>query len=228
MDYDNLLELVKKRRSIRRFKPQPLPDEYIDKIIEAARWAPSGSNSQPWEFIVVKKQEVKDKIIQLIDENNNLMRKIEVIREPELRMRWGSPGYVHAPVFIILCGDTRTKDAYPLNAVLERGSSIFTSSLANCFLYMNLAVTSLGLGAQWVSAIAHPYVQSLTKDLLSVPKELEFYDMMAVGYPDMEPRPRLVRANEEMVHYDYYDKTKFRTEQQLRDFIASLRRGPEK
>ena len=61
MDYDGLLELVKTRRSIRRFKPEPVPDEYINRIIEAARWAPSGFNSQPWEFVVVKKPELRAK-----------------------------------------------------------------------------------------------------------------------------------------------------------------------
>jgi nitroreductase len=45
MDYDGLLELFKKRRSIRKFKPASISDEYVDKIIEAARWAPSGANS---------------------------------------------------------------------------------------------------------------------------------------------------------------------------------------
>ena len=225
MDYESLLELVKKRRSIRKFKPEPIPDEYVDKIIEAARWAPSGANSQPWEFIVVKKQELRDRIIELIKEQTELTRKMEATREPELRFRWQAAGYGRAPVFIILGGDTRTKNAYPLNTTMQRGGSIFNSSLASAFLYMQLAATSLGLGAQWVSAISYPYVQSFTKELLGVPTELEFYDMMAVGYPDAEPRPRLVRAKEEMVHYDHYDQTKFRTEAGVKEFIATLRRG---
>ncbi len=67
MNYESLLELVKKRRSIRKFKPEPIPDEYVGKIIEAARWAPSGANSQPWEFIVIKKQELRDRFVELID-----------------------------------------------------------------------------------------------------------------------------------------------------------------
>ena len=53
MDYDSLLELVKNRRSIRKFKTDPVSDEHIDKILEVARQAPSGLNSQPWEFIVI-------------------------------------------------------------------------------------------------------------------------------------------------------------------------------
>ena len=224
MEYDSLLQLVQKRRSVRKFKPDPIPADYIDKIIEVARWAPSAANSQPWEFIVIKKEKVRDAIIDLIKENNDFVKKIELIRKPATRYKWVAPGYVRAPVFIILCGDSRTKEAYPLRAVLERGTSHFTSSLANCFLYMNLAATALGLGSQWVSAIAFNYVQTLVKQLLQVPKEIEFYDMMAVGYPDIEPKPRLVRNKEELIHYDRYDKIKFRSEKAVQDFVASLRK----
>jgi len=64
MDYESFLELVENRRGIRRFKPDPIPDEYIDKIIEAARWAPSGFNLQPWEFVVVKDKKLKDSIVE--------------------------------------------------------------------------------------------------------------------------------------------------------------------
>jgi len=226
MDYEGFLELIKKRRSIRKFRPDPIPDEYVDKIIEAARWAPSGGNSQPWEFIVVKKQELRNEIIELIKEGyGSLEAKMEATREPELRFHFAPPGFVRAPVFIILCGNPRTREAYPVSAQ-ARGDSIFNSSLANAFLYMQLAVTSLGLGAQWVSAIAVPYVQYTSKKLLGIPVEMEFYDMLAVGYPDMEPGPRLVRAREEMVHYDYYNKDLFRTEEKVKEFIATLRRGP--
>lgn len=229
MDYQSLLELVKRRRSIRRFKPEPIPDEYVDKIIEAARWAPSGANSQPWEFIVIRKEETKQKIVQLIKEHQALTSKMEFTREPALRtlgqLKVERFGYEDAPVFIILCGDTRTKEAYPLNTTLQRGQSVFDSSLASAFLYMQLAVTTLGLGGQWVSAIRNVFVQCLVKDLLGIPNELEIYDMLAVGYPATEPKPRLVRAKEEMVHHEYYDRVKFRSDKQIKDFIATLRKG---
>ncbi len=77
MNYDAFLELVKKRRSIRRFKPDSVPDEYIEKIIEAARWAPSGANSQPWEFVVIKDQETKDKIVDLINDTKEQAYRME-------------------------------------------------------------------------------------------------------------------------------------------------------
>ncbi len=136
-----------------------------------------------------------------------------------------SPGFANAPVFIILCGDPKTNDAFPLTATLQSGEQNFISGLASAFLYMHLAASTLGLGSQWVTSLANPYVQSLTKDFLGILGELRIYDMMAVGYPAFRPGPRLVRAKEEMVHYDYYDKAKFRTPEEVKEFIATLRRS---
>ena len=65
MQIDEFLDLARKRRSIRKFKPAPVPDEYIEKIIEAGRWAMSGANGQPWEFIVVKDKETIKKIVEV-------------------------------------------------------------------------------------------------------------------------------------------------------------------
>lgn len=224
MDYEALMELIKNTRSIRRFRPEPIPDDYVDKIIEAGRWAPSAGNSQPWEFIVVKKQELKDSIVEIIMEQNVVSAKMELTREPEQRFH-GQAGpperlyYRDAPVFIIVCGDPRTKDAYPLNIVLQRGETMFLSSLASAFLYMHMAATALGLGSQWVSSTGNPFAQSLIKELLGIPRELVLYDMLAVGYPAVEPTPRFMRAKEEVVHYDCYDKTKLRTDEGVRDFL---------
>ncbi len=209
MDYSGLLELVKKRRSIRSFKPEPIPDEYVDKIIEVARWAPSGVNTQPWEFIVVKKQELRSKIAELVGQAS-----------PPQRL-----GIEDAPVYIILCGDTRARDFFPLSRGTFRADLTLNSSLASAFLYMHLVATTLGLASQWVSATAGPSLQPLIKELLGIPEELEIYDMMAMGYPASEPRPRLVRAREEMVHYDCYDKSLFRTEEKVREFFVIRRRA---
>jgi nitroreductase len=224
VDYEDFLALIKNTRSIRGFRPEPIPDEYVDKIIEAGRWAPSAGNSQPWEFIVVKKQELKDSIVQIIMEQNVFSAKMELTREPEQRFygQAGPPERLHyrdAAAFIIVCGDPRAKDAYPLNIVLQRGESMFLSSLANAFLFMHMAATALGLGSQWVSSTGNPFAQSLIKDLLGIPRELVLYDMLAVGYPAQEPTPRFMRAKEELVHYDHYDKSKFRTDDEVRDFL---------
>lgn len=131
MDYDRLFELVEKRRSVRSFKPDPLPDEYIDKIIEVARWAPSGFHTQPWEFVVVKKKELKDKIA-------------DALRRPSQSA--GQEYFRNAPVLIILLGDWRAKVGLPGNAEEQDRSvdDLFCSSLSQCFFV--LASGSNGIG----------------------------------------------------------------------------------
>jgi len=230
MDYDGFLELVKARRSIRGFKPDPIPDDYVDKIIEAARFAPSGANSQPWEFIVIKDQATKDGIATLVREQGDYSRKVEMTRAEELRMGGPAapvrePAYKNAPVFILVCGDPRTKDAYPLLTTLTRGDSHFASSLASAFLCMTLAATSLGLGSQWLSATGSPYVKPLLQELLDVPEKMDIYDMLVVGYPSYQPKSRFVRERADMVHHGRFDRSRYRTDEEIRQYIALLRKG---
>src|SRR5690242_9832995 len=58
-DYDTLLELVKSRASVRKLKPDPIPDDHVTQILEVGRWAMSGANGQPWDFVVVKDPAIK-------------------------------------------------------------------------------------------------------------------------------------------------------------------------
>ena len=230
MEYESLLTLFKERRSIRQFKPDPIPDETIEKIIEAARWAPSGANSQPWDFIVLKDEGIRKKIAQFIKDFLSIHYKLEHTREPSLQFPSASRpadkiGYEDAPVFIIICGDNRTKQAYPLYTHVEISDAILESSLANAFLYMQLAACTLGLGSQWVSVVRMWYVQCLIRDLLRIPEDFVIYDMFVVGYSASQPKPRPIRAKEEMLHTDYYDKEKLRTPQEIKAFISRIRKG---
>jgi nitroreductase len=181
MDYESLLGLVKQRRSIRKFRPDPVPAEYIEKIIEVVRWAPSGANSQPWGFVVVQDPALKKQVAAFILEEYDRTCKMELLREPQMRYDTKPGRFVQAPMFIVICGDVRTKDVYPMNATVNIGDSVFFSSLANAVLYMNLAITCLGLGAQWVSNISMPYARWNVKKLLKIPDEVRIYDMLAVG-----------------------------------------------
>ena len=247
MDYESFLELAKARRSIRRFKPDPVPDEYVDRIIEAARWAPSGFNSQPWEFVVIKEKELKDKVVHIIRPERPAgtpgFSKMEDMCEEWMRLKrhpWldSDMEYQNAPVFILLFGDTRTQSGLPMvvkyNPHMKQ--SIYISSLASAFLYMHLAATTLGLASQWVSFVASAYCHCALKDLLNIPTEVEVYDMIALGYPAYEPRPKLMRPVDKMIHRDHFGKEDFRSDEEVRDFIkrtrawvfANHRRGADK
>ena len=219
MDIDKFIDLLKSRRSIRAYKPDSVPDEFIQQIIEAARWAPSGGNSQPWEFIVIKKKEIKDRIADLFVESTKPIRQAELTREKELRVpalegESTEPGFKNAPVFILLCGDPRVNEAFPLLVYQKNGPEILISNLASAFLCMQLAAKSLGLGSQWVSATGG-IMEDLLKNLLDIPKEFKIYDMMAVGYPAAKPRQKLMREKKTMVHYDHCTKEDFRTDKEV-------------
>jgi 5,6-dimethylbenzimidazole synthase len=227
MDIDNFIDLLKSRRSIRAYNPDPIPEESIHKIIEAARWAPSGGNSQPWEFIVIKKKEIKDRIADLFVESIKPLRQAELTREKELRVpalerEISEPGFKRAPVFILLCGDPRLNEAFPLMVYQKTGTEVLISNLASAFLCMQLAAKSLGLGSQWVSATGG-LMEDRLKELLDLPKEFKIYDMMAAGYPAYQVGPRSPRKIEEMTHDDRYDRSKLRTDEQIKDFIKNLR-----
>lgn len=232
MDYDRLLELVKKRRSIRRFKPDPVPEDYINRIIEVARHAPSGFNMQPWEFVVVKKPELRKKIVEYTGYYWAQSVEMEKAREEWQGRKWKLKGvtdsgmdYTQAPVYIILFGDTRTQAGLPMGVrySLRRRDMIYISSLANAFLYMHLAATTLGLASQWVSLVTTPYAHCMIKHLLGIPHELEVYDMMAIGYPAIKPPGKFMRDTAKMVHYDDIGKEDYRTDQEVMDFIRRSR-----
>jgi nitroreductase len=234
MDYDNLLELLKKRRSTRRYVTDPVPDEAIDKIIEAARWAPSGFNQQPWEFVVVKDPKLKKGIVEICTERMKLSAKMERARESwQGSMKVSPPSdeggnYSVAPVFILLLGDTRTQKGLPMTRRYDeaQGRLAFISGLASAFLYMHLAATSLGLASQWVSAASTAYGNCMIKNLLGIPEEMVIYDMMALGYPAAPHQPRPLREKDKMIHFDKCGPDDFRSNEEVNDFILKTRKVP--
>jgi nitroreductase len=117
---NEVLNAIKSRRTIRRFKPDPIDEEKIKMILEAGRWAPSFSNLQPWKFIVTKDQKIKNELDK-------------ASRENVLHL-----GINEAPVVIIVCVDHRID---PLHAI-EAGAAA-TQNMA-------LAGHSLGLGVGWI------------------------------------------------------------------------------
>lgn len=229
VNYETLLELVKSRRSIHRYKPDPVPDEYVRKIIEAARWAPSGANAQHWEFIVIKDPAIRSRMLELFKETAAISKKMELTRDEPMRHDRAysdpneDPGFKDAPVWILLLGDIRTKEQFILSALYSVGESNFRSGLAMAFLYMHLAARSLGLGSQWVTSTALPYMHTALRQLLGIPDDFVIYDMMAIGFPGHEPRPRMVKSLADIVHHDRYDRSKHKTDQQVREFIVAER-----
>ncbi len=208
--YDILLELVKKRRTVRQFKPDPVPDECITRIIEVARWAPSGFHTQPWEFVVVREKECRDKIVAALERHGPPIKNPQQTDSPRASFR-------DAPVFIIALCDWRAKMGLPDRAQENdtQVASIFCSSMASTFLYMHLAAASMGLASQWYSATAGQEAERKIKEIIGIPEPLKIYDMMVVGYAAQPPLSKEVRDTASMTHYDSCGAGDFRTDEEV-------------
>ncbi len=235
MYYDELLELAKSRRTVRALRPDPVADEAIDKALEVARWAPTGFNMQPAEFLVLKDLELRTAVKRIVDEwIESDFYVLEATREEWQGPAWTleSRGRVScplAPVYILILGDIRRSAGLPMNAryCRQKGESIFESSLANALMYLWLALHSLELGAQPVSAVKNERVQGLVKHLLALPDFMYVYELLAVGYSAIDggPPAKLMRHLDEVVHRELPRDDEFLSEEEVRNQIRKLRMG---
>ncbi len=226
MNYDDFLELVKNRRSFRRFKSDPVPKEILEKVLEAARHSPSAGNSQPWEFVVVQDVATKKSITQSITSG------YQKIRKADPTMYWAvavQPHLSTAPVLIIVCGDRRLEDTYPVHLPRE---VLLRQSLAISIYTLQLAAASSGLATAWATMQTELRETQIRK-LLGIPDVYTVDHIIPLGYPDEEKeksdkalRPVRERASfrrelAEVVHYEHYDMGKFRSDEQVKEFIWS-------
>ena len=231
MDIDALLDLVKKRRSIRRFKPDDVSPMCIEKMLETARWAMSGANAQPWEFVVVRDKERLRMIAESWREPHREVYTIEQTRIPELRLTPlrdtcdTAPPWRDAPVMIVMVGDKRTYQATVLAAHFMSGEggtdATYLKNMANATQLLHLAAAAQGLGSMWLS-VNRPWGQGI-KHILGIPEILDVHTIVVVGHPAYTPKSSYRRPLTDIVHYDGYNHDKYRSAADIQQFLYDLR-----
>ncbi|MGB9959958.1 MAG: nitroreductase family protein [Candidatus Bathyarchaeales archaeon] len=169
-------EAIKGRRSIRSFKKNEVPNDVVEKLIDAARWAPSAGNIQPWEFIVVRNPETRAKLASA------------ALRQTFVE---------EAPVVIVICADeNRALQGYGF-----RGKSLFCiQDTAAAAQNIHLAAYSLGLGTCWVGSFREDEVA----EILKIPEGIRPVAIIPVGYPAESPEPPNRRSISRIVHYEAF------------------------
>lgn len=192
MEFD---EVIKSRRSIRKFKPDAIPDSYINELLEAARLAPSSINLQPWRYVVVKDKETRERIAQTTP----------------------SVFVANAPVILVCCIDTkvfgttgtRVKELYEVGALSDETLKEFTSEeflkidnrsefwiKSNLMLngaisieHVALKASDLGLGSCWIGLFDNEKL----KKIIKLEDKYDILALLPIGYPAHVPsaRPRL-------------------------------------
>jgi nitroreductase len=171
-----LMEAIKGRRSIRKFKNPNIPDEAIAQLIEAASYAPSAGNIQPWEFVIVRTPTVKQKLVKAAYNQKQVQE---------------------APVIIVVCADeNRSSTGYG-----NRGKTLYCIQDTSAAI-QNILLTahSLGLGTCWIGA----FDENEAKDAVNAPEGVRPVAMIPIGYPDVTPRQRNKRPISELVHHDSF------------------------
>jgi len=234
--YDMLLRLVKTRMSVRKFRPDPVPERALEKILEVARWAMSGANSQPWEFIVVTDPAIKKQLRDAYSEYNTdfifwmEQQREHNLRHPSyqvkddahesLRFNKAKANWHHAPALIVVLGDGRRQWGTVMGAhTFGRDQSHLTDGLANACFLIHLAAASLGLTSEWVSI----HIEEPHKRILGVPDLLKLYLIIPIGYPDVPAREGVRRPLEEIVHRERYDMSKYMSNERIIEYLHSLR-----
>ena len=174
----DVLEAIRTRRSVRKWLQKPVPEESVNQILEAGRWAPSAGNFQPWAFIVIQDAATKERVQRVAEESKNLSRIwAPFFREGEKR------GYIvdlrHVPLQIAIFGDARHA---PPHVGGELGHIIGASLAA---MNMWLAAHALGLGACYWSHMLPDKI----KAILGVPHHWDFIGLLGIGYMDGDGSP---------------------------------------
>ncbi|MGA3360145.1 MAG: nitroreductase family protein [Halobacteriota archaeon] len=195
-------DAIEKRRSIRKFKSDPVPDEHITALIEAARLAPSGSNTQPWRFKIVSDDETKAKLAVAAYHQSFVAQ---------------------APVVLVCCADlhgyfegiTARSQDFGKEGALEETMMRVLRDRAEQLKMMNvqdlapgiafnvaiavehivLRALDFGLGSCWVRMIDEQKI----KDIFGWGNSMHVVALLPVGYPDEAPAPRKRRTIEEII-----------------------------
>ncbi|UCG64782.1 MAG: nitroreductase family protein [Deltaproteobacteria bacterium] len=178
----DFMEIIKGRRSIRRYEEREIPENVLNEVLEAIRWAPSWANTQCWEAIVVRNSTIKQKLQETLAPGNPATKAM-----------------VGAPVVITLCGKLQSSG-------YEKGQA--TTKLGDWFMFdiglatqnLCLAAHALNLGTVIIGSFSH----DRAKEILQAPEGYEVVAMIPVGYPAREAKQSHRRQISEFVHYDRF------------------------
>ena len=156
-----LMEIIKSRRSIRKYEDKPVPQDLLNQVLEAVQWAPSWANTQCWEIITVKQAATKQQLQETMGKGNPATKAI-----------------VEAPVLLAICGKLKSSGYYKEQVTTKFGDwMMFDLGIATQSLC--LAAYALGLGTVIVGLFDH----DKAAEILGLPEGYELVSLIPLGYP---------------------------------------------
>jgi nitroreductase len=175
-------ELAKQRRSIHYFTDEPVTEEELETVLEAARWAPSAGNAQPTRYLVVRDEQNREKVWESTT-------GIEGVTPQNFIKK--------APVHIIILADTRAYKRKQSSLFKERFLLQDTSAATMNLL---LAVADIGLGACWVGM----FREDALRESFNIPEHLTPVSIIPIGHTNSKEKPRPRKPLTEIVYHEYF------------------------
>jgi len=178
-----VIEAIRTRRSIRHYKPDAIPEEKLNAVLEAARWAPSWENTQCWRFIVIQDREMKARAAETLVSWNPSRSAIK-----------------EAPVVIVVCAELGKSGFHEGKPFTDKGDWWYMFDVALAMQNLTLAAHSLGLGTVHIGGFDPQEVARILK----VPQGVVVVEMTPLGYPSREGRTPPRRELSELVFHETF------------------------
>lgn len=179
----DIFEAIKTRRSIRKYKADPVDDKLVETVLEAARQAPSWANTQCCKYIVVRDAGTRAKLSEILQVN------------PLLGVNPAAGAIKTAPVVIIALAEKNVSGFFKGQPYTDKGQWWFMYDVAAAMANLTLAATALGLGTVHVGL----FDNVKAAELLDVPDSYYIVEMTPLGYPEFWPNPRPRKELKEIV-----------------------------
>ena len=182
----NLLDLIRTRRSIRRYTQDEVPADVVEQLLAAATWAPSAHNRQPWRFVVIADGQTRHRLAAAM--GDQLRRDLAADgRSPEFIERDAGRSFARltgAPLLILVNLTMADMDIYPDERRARNEAIMAVQSTAMAGQNLLLAAHALGLGACWVCAPL--FCPAVVRETLNLPADWQPQGLITLGYPAEE------------------------------------------
>src|SRR5581483_2825555 len=190
---------IRGRRSVRSFRPDPISNNDLDAVLDAARWAPSPHNAEPWRFVVLRSRAAKDRLARAMGARwgEDLARDGWAPDAIEAEQRKSIRRIVEAPAGIVVCLTSEGLDAYP-DAGRQRAELMMAAhSVGAAVQNMMLAAFARGLATGWMCAPL--FCPDVVREALGLSADLNPQGLITIGYPVAWPKVRERRPTAELV-----------------------------
>lgn len=198
---DGDLDLLLSRRSVRRFRPRAVSPDVLERLLEAATWAPSAHNRQPWRFVVLASAGARRSLADAMgaDFRRDLLADGLSQEQVEARVQRSRQRLQEAPAAVLLCADISVGDRYPDEQRQEAEYLMAVQSVAMAGGQLLIAAHALGLAGVWICAPL--FARQAVRRALDLPQDWYPQAIILLGYPARIPEPPARRPLEQVTRF---------------------------